>query len=223
MTQRNWWLMICMSLLITTFGCNQQKTPQATTSKQANSSVAATSPSPSWKVIKGNGVEISLPPNYVGGNPSKEEDLNAIASKLKTINPEYEQRIASLKQNPNANAIALLAFDTQNDQSGFLTNVNITTQAVEKGTTLDKYLQTASQQLAVQYDILERKVVPLGKDKVGRIITQPKASGAPIKQLFYIVPQSNRFWLITYSTSQTEFDKRLPNFEKSIRSFKVVS
>ena len=221
MIQRNWWLMICMSLLITTVGCNQQKPPQTTTSNQANLSGAATSPSASWKFIKGNGVEISLPSSYEGGNPSNKQDLNALASKLKTINPEYEQRIAAIKQNPNA--IALLAFDTQNNQSGFLTNVNITTQAVENGTTLDKYLQAATQQLTTQYDILERKVVLLGKEKVGRIITQPKASGAPIKQLFYIVPQGNRFWLITYSTSKTEFDQRLPNFEKSIRTFKLVS
>ena len=221
MTPRNWWLMICMSLLITTFGCNQQKTPQATTSNQTNSPQATTSPSPSWKVIKGNSVELSLPPSYEGGNPSNEQDLNALASKLKTINPEYEQRIAAIKQNPNA--IALLAFDTQNNQSGFLTNVNVTTQSVENGTTLDKYLQAATQQLTTQYDILERKVVALGEDKVGRIITQPKSSGAPIKQLFYIVPKGNKFWLITYSTSKTEFDQRLPNFEKSIRTFKLVS
>ena len=221
MIQRNWWLMICMSLLITTVGCNQQKPPQTTTSNQANLSGAATSPSASWKFIKGNGVEISLPSSYEGGNPSNKQDLNALASKLKTINPEYEQRIAAIKQNPNA--IALLAFDTQNNQSGFLTNVNVTTQSVENGTTLDKYLQAATQQLTTQYDILERKVVLLGKEKVGRIITQPKTSGAPIKQLFYIVPQGNRFWLITYSTSKTEFDQRLPNFEKSIRTFKLVS
>jgi hypothetical protein len=231
MNKYKWGSLAGLLLLITSVGCNQT-TPQATESPQAVISPQAiaspqttASPQPTdpsaatLKEIQGDGVALSVPANYEGGNPST--DLDEIAADLKAIDPNYEARIQAIEQ--NAETIALLAFDTQQSSSGFITNVNVSQQEVPAGITLEQYLQTATQQLSTQYNVLEQNIESQGEYRMGKIIAQPKTEQVPIKQLFYVVQQGETFWLVTYSTTQSEFDQRLPNFEQSIRTFTVQS
>lgn len=219
MIQRSRWLLVCLLLLITTVGCDKTTTPKPTTSPQAASPASPASPVVSWKTINGNGVQLSLPPSYEGGNPST--DLDAIAKSLTAIDPKYAQGIASLKANPSA--VALLAFDKQSAKSGFMTNVNVTTEKVPDGTTVQQYLDAAANQLVGSYQLVDKKVVSIGKYQAGRIVAEGSAGGTPIKQLFYLIQNGNNFWLVTYSTAKSEFDKRLPDFEKSISTFMLPS
>ncbi len=220
MNQRSQLLFVCLFLLSTAIGCGNTTTPQSPQSPQSPQPTTSLQvPVASWKTIKGNGVELSLPPNYEGGNPSK--DLDALTQKLKAVGPEYTQGIQSLKANPNA--VALLAFDPQSARSGFMTNVNITTEKVPSGTTIEQYLDAAVKQLGTQYQVVERKVVSVGSYQAGRILAESIVEGKPIKQLFYLIKNGDTFWLVTYSTAKSEFDQRLPNFEKSISTFALSS
>ena len=221
MTQQSRWLLVCLLLLSTAVGCGQTTKPQSTTSPQAASPSSPDSPQAGWQTMQGNGVRLSLPASYEGGNPSNPKDLDAIAQKLKAIDPKYANRIESLKQNPSA--LNLLAFDTQKAKSGFLTNVNITAEKVPAGTTVEQYLDAAVKQLSGQFQVVDQKVVSLEKYQAGRVVAETTAGGIPIKQLFYFVQNGNNFWLVTYSTSKNEFDQRLPNFEQSIRTFTLPS
>jgi serine/threonine-protein kinase len=221
MTQQIRGMLVCLLVLSTIVGCGKT-TPEATTTPQGTqgktTSQSATVPQDGWKEIAGQGVTLSLPANYEGGNPST--DLDEITQKLKAIAPSYAQGMEVIKQNPDA--IALLAFDPQSGKTGFLTNVNITKEDVPQDVTVEQYLQAASQQIASRYKVLElRHVIPLDQYQAGRIMAEAKAGEITIKQLFYAVKNDNKFWLVMYSTNSAEFDKRLPNFEQSIRTFKV--
>ncbi|GAC1469497.1 MAG: hypothetical protein NVSMB70_14600 [Chamaesiphon sp.] len=199
-------------------GCSHTHPQNSYPPKSPTTPLPATSPTlphSDWKIIKGNGVELSLPESYTGGNPSK--DLDAIAQKLKTIDPEYEKRIESLKA--NSTAIALLAFDMQSAKSKFLTNVNVTTEKVPSGTTVEQYLDAAVKEMPSDVQVVDQKVVSLEKYQAGRVVAQSTAGGTLIKQLFYFIQNGNNFWLVTYSTAASEFDRRLPNFEESLRTF----
>lgn len=147
--------------------------------------------------------------------------MDQIAKRLKAIDPSYEERIGKIEQ--RASAIALLAFDPQSSESGFLTNVNITKEEVPAGVTVEQYLQAATQQLDKYYQVVEQTVVPLNLQRAGRIVVEGKAGETPIKQLFYTVQSDNTFWLITYSTTVAEFDQQLPKFEQSIQTFTFPS
>ncbi|WP_242022226.1 hypothetical protein [Microcoleus sp. FACHB-831] len=171
------------------------------------------------KKIQGNGVELSLPGNFEGGNPST--DMDAIANKLKAINPDLEKGLEPIKQNPSG--IALLAFDPQSVRSGFLTNVNIRKPPVPPGTSIEKLMEAASKELSTQFDVGDKQVVSLDKYQAGRIVAQPKAAAGKVKQLFYAIKEGDNFWLVTYSTTASEFEQRLPAFEQSIRTFAVKS
>lgn len=239
MTQQIRGILICLLLLGSTLGCGKA-TPEATKAPQATqgtenadstpSETTAQSPSPTtaqspssttpqsgWKEIAGQGVALSLPANYEGGNPTT--DLDEIGNKLKAIAPSYAERLEVLKQNPEA--IAFLAFDPQSAKSGFLTNVNVTKEAVPADVTVEQYLQAASKQIAGQYKILEQKTISLEQYQAGRIMAEAKAGEITIRQLFYAVKDDKNFWLVTYSTTGNEFEQRLPSFEQSIRTFKV--
>ncbi len=220
MTQQIRGMLVCLLLLSTIVGCGKSK-PETTTTPQGTqgrtTSKPPTIPRDGWKEIAGQGVTLSLPANYEGGNPST--DLDEITQKLKAIAPSYAQSMEVIKQNPEA--IALLAFDPQSGKSGFLTNVNITKEEVPQDVTVEQYLKAASQQIANQYKVLEQKVVPLDQYQAGRITAEAKAGEITIKQLFYAVKNDKKFWLVMYSTTSAEFDQRLPNFEQSIRTFKV--
>ena len=230
MPQGNRWLLICCLLLSTITGCGKTQpqatsTPQATLTPQPATTPQAApvpaSPLGAWKTITGNGVSLSLPASYQGGNPSKDQDLDAIAQKLKTIDPEYEKNIESLKE--NASTLAFVAFDLPQDKSKFVTNVNIAMEKVPDATTVEKYLNAAVKEMSAHFQVTDQKVVSLDKYQAGRIVAEDTTTGTPIKYLFYLVQKGNNFWIVTYTTATNEFDQRLPNFEKSIRTFTLSS
>jgi len=43
--------------------------------------------------------------------------------------------------------------------------------------------------------------------------------GACRKELLYTLKSGDRFWLVVYAADIEEFERRLPSFERSIRTF----
>jgi serine/threonine-protein kinase len=197
-----------------------QETPQATGETQEKSESESSAKSEEgWQVVQGQGVSLSLPENYTGGNPSTE--IDRIAEDLEAIGPGYGSRVEAIRQNPDA--IALLAFDPKSSESGFLTNVNVTKQPVPEGVTVEQFLEAVTQQIANQFNIVNQEVVEIEPYQAGKIVAEATVGEVPVKQVFYTVKDENTFWVVAYSTTQAEFDQRLPNFEQSIRTFTASS
>lgn len=249
MTQRKIGLMVSLLLLSAAVGCGNT-TPEATTSPSAGASsstvavpytgetpstaaVPSTGETPSTagtpstaattqaglKKIEGNGVELSVPADFEGGNPSK--DLDAIAQKLRPIDPKYEQKINELKENPSD--YALLAFDPQSAKSGLPTNIAVTKRQARAKISVEDALSQATKQLPKWYEILEQKVVPLNQYQAGRIVAQAAIPNLAVKQLFYIIKNGDNFWVVTYTSKADNFDQLLPTFEQSARTFSAKS
>lgn len=87
-------VIICLFLAINLVACGK-KIPEITGT-----------PRPGWIAIKGEGVALFLPQGFIGRNPGR--DLDKITEQLKAIDPNYEQKLLGLTQNPTA--VALLAF-----------------------------------------------------------------------------------------------------------------
>ncbi len=211
MTQCIRTILICLLLLGSIIGCTQT-TPEAT-----QTSPPMESPQAGWKNIVGEGIILSLPQSYEGGNPGTE--IDEIEEKLTGINPSYAQRIQKIKQNPTA--IALVAFDTQSDSPRPLTNVNVTAQKVDQGVTIEQYLDRTANQLPSIYAIEVKEVLSIDQYQAGRMVTTVEAEETPFKQLIYTVKNNDTFWVVIYTTTTDAFNQQLPNFEKSIQSFRV--
>ena len=213
MTQCIRTILICLLLLGSIIGCTQT-TPEAT-----QTSPPIESPQAGWKNIVGGGIILSLPQSYEGGNPSTE--IDEIEEKLIGINPSYAQRIQKIKQNPTA--IALVAFDSHSDSPRLLSNVNVTAQKVDEGVTVEQYLDRTANQLSSIYEIEVQEVLSIDQYQAGRIVAALEAGETPFKQLIYTVKNNDTFWVVIYTTTTDAFNQQLPNFEKSIQSFRLQS
>lgn len=206
-------LIIGLLLLSTLVGCGQTNIQNNSTPSTAST----TQKLPGFTKIQGNGVSLSLPDSFTGGDPTK--DLDAIAAKLKTINPIYAEKLQVLKKSPIP--IFLLAFDISNPSSQFLTNVGILTAKVPPKITIEQYLDAASEKLSKGYKISEKKVVTINQIKSGIIIAEAIDPKINLAQVFYTIPKGDTYWLVSYSTSKEELKKRLPIFEQSINTIEI--
>ncbi len=203
---------VFIGLVLATFliSCESNPTDSPTTSAEIESEA----PQADWQLIQGNGISLYLPPSYIGGNP--ETDLDEIREGLIAINPEYEQRVEQIEQ--NAGDIALMAFESEQPQQGFLTNVNITSTEAEEAT-LEEYIEAITTQLSQIYTIEDsNSAITVGEYPAGKITASIEAPDATVKQLFYIIQDESTFWIVTYATTSDAFDERLSEFEQSVQS-----
>lgn len=200
-------------------------TPQASASPEPSISPTITDTSTvSLKKIQGEGVELSIPNNFEGGNPSKE--IDTLSQKLKKVSPEAEAGLEKIKQNPSV--FALIAFDPQISSTKFLTNINIRQVQAPPGLTIEEALEALNKELTnpsnqTSYSVLDSKVESVKSYKAARILGEPKNTPIPLRQLIYTIKDGDRLWLVTYSTPANEYEQRLPGFEKSIQTFTVKS
>ncbi|TVQ51032.1 MAG: hypothetical protein EA366_16045 [Spirulina sp. DLM2.Bin59] len=177
-------------------------------------------PDPDWTTIEGNGVRLALPPDYTGGNPGTE--FAQLKAKLNQINPNYAERFAAIEANPEA--IALLAFDGKNVSAGFLTNVTIAAERVPEAVSLEEYVRAASNHLSQAYKIESQGLTQVGPYPAGQIVGVITADNdVEVRQLFYLIQAKDTFWIVTYATPASEFQQRLPQFQKSIQTLKLAS
>ncbi|BAY61927.1 protein kinase [Calothrix brevissima NIES-22] len=165
-----------------------------------------------WKKSQGGGAELWLPPSW------EDKDLYKSINKLGSHNPEVQQFVQQMQQNPLA--FPIWAFDSNNSDSGLVTNVIVSKEQVNFATNLETYLQEESKQLPAQIRILDMKTGLVEGYQVGRIITET-SFGISGKQIYYFIKDGRTIWSVIFSTGADEFEKRLPIFEASIRTFSV--
>ncbi len=196
-------LMVGLLLLSSLLGCGGGDKDDAPT------------PLPDWEKFSGRGAELWLPDSFEGGDLS--QDLDTVIEGLEKLGPDFEQMANTIKQNPSM--FVIWAFDSQVGDSGFLTNVNVTTEQALSTITIETYLDLATQQLPSQFKVLEREIVSLDRYEAGRVLLEFSVSGVQGKQLLYVIKPDKDVWAITYSTAAEEFDERLSTFEQSINTF----
>lgn len=213
---------IVMLLVLPAIGCNRPSsdatnTPVRASSHQANAkSVGDILINPNFQKLQGNGVFLYLPPEYEGGDPQK--DIEQMAVNLEGAGSEYKNLSNALRETKDL--VALVAFDTKNSQGGFVTNVNVTSQKMPQGTSLEEFQQAIANDLVgVGYKVLGQEIKTLQKWQAGRIAVEIETGEAQITQLVYTIPDRGVFWVITYSTPTEEFSDRLQDFEDSIITF----
>ena len=206
MNKRNLILLICLLSLSTSVGCGQVATSPPTAT-----------PIPGWEKFEGGGIELWLPESFEGGN--LEEDFELVVEGLKSLGPDFEQIAQAIEQNPSM--FVLWAFDSEVSDTGFLTNMNVTTEKVSSSMTLDTYLDATINQLPPQFHLLEQGIVQLGDYQAGRLVWEAAIGDMAVKDLSYCIKDGSTMWAFGFSTSAEEFDQRLPVFEQSARSFMI--
>jgi hypothetical protein len=171
-----------------------------------------------WKIFEGEKIAIALPENFEGGNPARK--LNLLVEKLQTLDCVKTDTTEKLEQ--NARAMALIAFTPQCKDDHLITTINVISQKVAEDETLDNYLEREINKLKNQYEILDQNIQEINQKSVGKIVTAVEVDGIKINQLFYVIPQEQVYWVITYSTTEDQFKKNLSIFENSVKTIQFL-
>lgn len=215
-------LLVAVCLFITLSSCQNfsPKDPQVSSSGETTPNLEALElTTDKWQTIEGNGIRLSLPESYRGGNPNR--DLPEIESALTELQESYGKRLQTIKQ--NVENMALIAFDTRSLTSEALTNVNIVQHPLQESMDLETYLSQAVQRLQKTHQIEEQNLVAQNESSQGRLVASTTTEkDMTMKQLFHFQFQpaeaNNTVWIVTYTTPANEFNQRVANFEDSIAS-----
>jgi len=192
--------------------------PTATTVPPATPTVQpAVAPGPDWKKFEMRGAELWLPDSFEGGDPS--EDLDLIIELIEAVGPDFEQAAAALRQNPEA--FVFWAFDSDISDLKFLTNVTIASQRVPSVITVETFVDLMVGQLTSQFNVIEQEVVPVGPYEAGRLVIDFALPGVEGTQLIYVFLEEGSVWAVNFTTSEGEFNERLPVFDESVRTFRI--
>ncbi|WP_448268288.1 protein kinase domain-containing protein [Nostoc sp. DSM 114159] len=200
---------------------------QTSNSEQANTDSTSQQPSTSeentpsgvpfgWKKFEGGGAELWLPPSWEGGDLN--DKLDELRTSLRSHNPDLENFVKIVQQNPSA--FVIWALDSVKGNSGFLTNVIVSKEQVTFTINLETYLQEVSKHFPTQIRIIDMKTELVDNYQVGWIITETSL-GRSGKQIYYVIKDGRTIWSIIFSTGADEFEQRLPIFEASLRTFSV--
>lgn len=170
---------------------------------------------PGWAKYGAQGIEDWLPESFVGGD--LENDLDVIFDNLITLGPDFEQIASTIEANPTA--FVLWTFDTEIGSSGYLINMNIIRDQVLSAVSLEMYMQALAQQLPSYLTIAQLAPGQLSQFESSRLVTNTDISGVKGNELVYLIKDGNAIWVVTFATSEEEFEARLPVFEQSVQTF----
>jgi hypothetical protein len=177
---------------------------------------AEPTPIPEWLIFEGEGVELSLPPNFIGGDPVvKQQELVEL---IRTLGPEYESYIEAVEQNPSG--MILVAIDLESAES----IVGITKrEEVPPEMTLEEYLNGLLSALVEQIPgtlVIDRSVVRREEDALGRVVLEFATGEAISRQLTFVALEGGLVWTVSYASPLDRFEQMLPTFDLSILTFK---
>lgn len=173
-----------------------------------------TEPIAGFSLFAGTGIELWLPDTYRGGDLS--EDLDTLVADLNELG--YSQVAEIIQAKPEM--FVLWTFDSAIGSSGYVSSATATTQNALSAFTLDAYVDAANKQYPADFVVSEVEVVDHAPFEARRMVVTNDSLGT--KQLQYIYKLDARMWAVTYSTSQDEFEERLPSFELSASTFRVT-
>lgn len=156
-----------------------------------------------------------MPEKYEGGSS---DELEELAEKIGSLGSDYEQMASAFEQNPEM--LVFWCYDPDLSSRGFMTNVLVIAEPIPESITLKSYFNAATGILPEQIRVVEKGIVELDEYEAGRFVLETTVEGLTVKQLAYITKAEKTMYSITYSTSASEFNERLPTFEESINTFR---
>ena len=210
-------ILLVFFLLGTSIGCTSTIESETEPQDKPVAEITTAPTPPNWKEISGEGVTLSLPASYEGGNPGKE--IDTLGEKLGEIKPEYSDRVEPIKQ--RTKAIVFLAFDPKNAEQGTITNVSIIKEKLPEDQKIQEIIDSAGKKISLVYKLITQETVTINEEKVGKITAQADSEGTLMQVLLYLVPRNETLWVVSYTTTAEEFEERSPDFEESIKTFRI--
>jgi len=193
---------ICLGILL--WGCQQETVapPSSETTPQIQGQ----------QTLVGDGVSLSVPATYVGGNPNT--DLDELEARLsQSAGDELVRRLRAVRQNLDETVVlvAIAPLDP-------VVSVNVTVEPMEEMENLLAYVSEAAEELSSVYQVETQAVFEIAQRQTGVLIIRTEVGDMALKQLIYTVERDDAFWNIVYTAPEGIFQRELPIFERSFAS-----
>jgi hypothetical protein len=173
-------------------------------------------------VIKGNGIEFTVPAGFKGGQPSSAETKAIIAAATK-LSPSMAS-FAKLVDNDPA-FIRAMAFNTttpERPEVVLITRLQIpaTVPMSELEEMMAKVLPSM---LPESFKLVEHKLDKVGAREIVRLTVNADIQGATFKESIGLFREGNEVFQVTYVYDGGSEQQAQPTFEQIINTFKAVS
>ena len=170
---------------------------------------------PGWKQFKTELVEIWLPADFEVGDIDKllEESRQSYEERGLQEMVDYQAKRKSI--------INLVATDEISGSPLYRTVVSISYQPLTEES-LDVFIQKELLDLPSMIVPMGRKSVPIGSNEAIQLVYEARIGTVSGTSLEYIFLDGMTVWGVEYSAETAEFYQQLPNFEKSIQTFRIV-
>ena len=182
----------------------------------------------------GDGFAISLPPGWKDIQVDR-ATLEASVAALREKNPELGAILRSYLDDPEVLAAnKLQAFDfsfvTQDQSPGFVTNVNVITEALDVDVSPSVYAQVTAAQIEQLPNIvkpMQRRSVALpsgpGEELHYRMtMTSPAGHPSTLAATQYVVIRQKVAYVVTFTTTADQAESYAPTFEEIARRFELL-
>lgn len=172
-----------------------------------------------WQKFQTKEAEIWLPKSYIGGELSS-DDIDRVIAEAETLGPDFRDIGQLMKTKKEL--FHFKAFDKNLGKSGFKTNMNIASGKVPSSVSSNDVMDMTIQNLPPSFQLIDSKMVSLDHYEAGQLTVKLLINGNEVKTIQYYIKDGDTVWVITYGSGIEEFEKELPVFQKSIRTFKVL-
>ncbi len=173
-------------------------------------------------VIKGNGVEFTVPSGFKGGQPTSAE-TKAIISAAAELSPTMASFAKLVDGDPAfIRAMALNTTKPERPEVVLITRLPIpaTVPMSELEEMMAKMLPSM---LPESFKLVEHKLDRVGARQIVRLTVNAEVQGATLKESIGLFREGNEVFQVTYVYSGVSEQQAQPTFAQIINTFKVVS
>lgn len=179
--------------------------------------VPTPTPIPGWQKISNEGFEIWLPENFMAGTNL---NLDAVAQEMAKLGPDFEQLANNIALKKTS--LLIFAFDKNRDDTGLVTNLGITKEAVPSNSSVETYIETLGYGLKEPFEVSEKRTLPSDRYTIGILIVNVNTPRTgKVTQIMYAIKNGGAIWQVVFTTPADEFQEQLPVFERIVRTANV--
>ncbi len=166
-----------------------------------------------WKQFKAKGIEVWLPPSFVGQNV--DQFIQQAISNAEKLGI----RVDSGSQQDVTYVLA--AKEAQPSQYLYYTNLIVASMPLGTAS-VENYIKEQLAKLSPQVVVVEHKQFRMGNYDGWRLIEEVTLNNIHLADVDYLVQDGDTLWDLGYATHQNELYERLPTFDQSARTLRLA-
>src|SRR5262245_15540481 len=137
--------------------------------------------------------------------------------------PDFKNAAPGIVSGVAGNSVFLnLALVSSTNKSGYPTSVSVSYEPFTANT-LDEFLDVKLSNIPPEINMVEKRKVSINSAEAVRLMFESKTeTSLNVNDLLFIFQDGGTVWYVKYSAEISDFYERLPEFEESIKTFRIV-